>query len=159
MDHHQLDELGEKSLFDGGDLSLIATKRPEDFYGRWLDDPKSVNSDHRMPVFKLDELPRADLLLFLQSLGKAATENFSKAAKPDRDVLERGNKLIAEHRCAACHELPMELKSEVNRTTVDKKSDWEKGCLAMSDWSWRATRAARSRHSGDEMGRPCGNRQ
>ena len=74
------------------------------------------------------------MLLFLQSLGKAATENFTKAEKPERDVLTRGKSLIARHRCAACNELPKDLKSEVNRTLVDGTSDWEGGCLAMRDW-------------------------
>ncbi len=130
---HQLDELGERSLFDGGDLSLIATKRTQDFFGRWLDDATSVNSDHRMPKFALTELQRADLMLFLQSLGKAESEKVDKTSKPNQDVLAQGKKLIAEHRCAACHQLPSVLKSEVKKMPIGRMSDWEGGCLARSD--------------------------
>lgn len=130
---HQLNELGEQNLFDGGDLSLVAAKRSPDFFGRWLDDPASVNSNHRMPVFKLAELQRADLILFLQSLGKPASKDGEKPVQPGRDMLARGKNLLVSHRCAACHELPANLRSEVKRTVVVATSDWEKGCLTKSD--------------------------
>lgn len=130
---HQVGELGEKGLFDGGDLSMVATKRTEDFFGRWLDNPTAVNSDHRMPVFKLDELQRADLLLYLQSLGKAASSTKQRTAPSDRALLARGKELIVQNRCAACHQLPTDLKLAVKKTPIGKASDWDNGCLGKSD--------------------------
>lgn len=130
---HQLGELGDKHLFDGGDLSSIAAKRTDDFFGRWLDDPASVNSDHRMPVFKFNELQRADLLLYLRSLGNASVTQVAKSDRPTGEVLARGKRLIAEHRCGACHQLPTDLKAEVQHTPIGKSSDWEAGCLQTSD--------------------------
>ena len=130
---HQLGELGEKSLFDGGDLSLVAAKRPDDFFGRWLDDPANVNSDHRMPQFKLAELQRADLLLFMQSLGKVDAAIVGAKDKAARDSLARGKKLLAEHRCGACHQLPKDLMSDVKQIPIGSSSDWDGGCLASSD--------------------------
>jgi hypothetical protein len=130
---HQLGELGDKGLFDGGPLDSIAAKRPADFFGRWLDDPASVNSQHRMPEFKLSELQRADLLLFLQALGTATAPAPDNSGHPEREVQRQGKKLIAEHRCGACHHLPEDLKAELVHTAVGKSSDWEGGCLNTSE--------------------------
>ena len=132
---HQLGELGDRSLFDGGDLSLVAAKRTQDFYGRWLENPATVNSDHRMPVFKLSALQSADLQLFLQSLGPATTASLKSIGSgyPDRDIRARGKQLIAAHRCAACHKLPTALTATVKRTALRSPSDWESGCLQTGD--------------------------
>ena len=132
---HQLGELGDRSLFDGGDLSLVAAKRTQDFYGRWLENPATVNSDHRMPVFKLSALQSADLQLFLQSLGSATTASLKSIGSgyPNRDTVTRGKQLIAEHRCAACHRLPSALTANVKRIAIRSTSDWESGCLQTGD--------------------------
>ena len=132
---HQLGELGDRSPFDGGDLSLVAVKRTQDFFGRWLENPAAVNSDHRMPVFKLSALQSADLQLFLRSLGPATTASLKSIGSgyPDRDLLARGKQLIAEHRCAACHKLPAALTATVKRSVLRSTSDWESGCLQTGD--------------------------
>ncbi len=131
---HQLGDLGEKNLFDGGNLIGTAEKRPADFFGRWLDSPESVNRDHRMPVFKLDELQRADLILYLQSLHAANFESNSPTkAHPSRDQLARGKSLIAEHRCAACHQVPDDLSTKAPKIAISDTADWEGGCLTASE--------------------------
>lgn len=129
---HQVNELGETSLFDGGHLSSIAAKRTVNFFARWLEKPASVNADHRMPEFNLQPLERADLAMFLQSLGHASNEpNASDRSeeKPKKPEANRGKQLIAEHRCGACHQLPKKLDSDLKRIAIGATSDWERGCL------------------------------
>ena len=128
---HQLGELGEQSLFDGGDLSAIAKKRTQNFFVRWLENPAATNAQHRMPQFDLQPLERADLAMFLQSLGKVESASLAKTS--DTNELERGKALIVAHRCGACHELPTNLRSEQKRTEIGSASDWERSCLAKAD--------------------------
>ncbi len=134
---HQLDQLGERSLFDGGDLSSLSSKRTAEFHVRWLENPGSVNADHRMPIFDLTPLQRADLALFLNSLTKSeqgSTKLGRKALdQPKSAVLEQGKLLIAKHRCGACHTLPQPLQSEPKRIALVATSDWAHGCLGASD--------------------------
>ena len=65
---HQVGDRGLAGLFGGGDLSAVADKRPADFFARWLADPAAINPAHRMPVFKLSDLDRQDLTLYLATL-------------------------------------------------------------------------------------------
>ena len=80
---HTIGPVGTASLFSGGDLSDIASKRPAEFFLRWLDDPAKLNADHRMPVFKLSQLERDDLTAYLSTLriSKDAGANTSPEAQ------------------------------------------------------------------------------
>ncbi len=135
---HQVGELGERSAFDGGDLSAVAKKRTKEFHARWLENPANVNRDHRMPVFSLQPLQREDLVLYLQSLGSTSDLVSGSAAKAveaeqQRSNVALGKQLIARHRCAACHDLPGELKSDANRIAIRAESDWAGSCLRAAD--------------------------
>lgn len=99
---HQIDGKGKDAPFGGGDLSRIAAKRPSGFFALWLKDPKQLNTHHRMPVFDLDQKEINDLSVYLASLGKTA-ERPTDLSQADA---ENGKKLLAEKRCAACHEIP-----------------------------------------------------
>ncbi len=133
---HQLGELGSEKLFDGGDLSNIATKRTEKFLARWLENPAQVNSDHRMPIYKLSPLEQADLTLFLQNLrGQPAADEVSTGSTnqaPDNQFAH-GRRLIEKLQCAACHKLPIALQSRRDRMPINAGSDWTQACLTSPD--------------------------
>ncbi|MCU0880073.1 MAG: hypothetical protein MUF06_20065, partial [Pirellulaceae bacterium] len=120
---HQHGELGESGLFGGGDLTAIGAKRPQEFFARWLADPASLNRHHRMPVFDLSAVERDSLALWLGQQGKPAPLE-------QTGNVERGERLVAERRCAACHALP---GAEVAATAPRLKplsaaSDWNRSC-------------------------------
>ena len=54
-------------------LRELMERQPVRFFVRWLDDASRVNADHRMPQFKLESLERADLAVYLTTLGEAST--------------------------------------------------------------------------------------
>ena len=113
-------------LFGGGDLSGIATKRPADFFSRWLAKPESISAAHRMPQANLSDLQREDISLYLATLK-------TKAGKESGEIkgdATRGNKLIQQYRCAACHNLPEKLNGQsFKKSSLEAKSHWEAGCL------------------------------
>jgi mono/diheme cytochrome c family protein len=120
---HQHGELGESGLFGGGDLTAIASKRPQEFFARWLADPASLNRHHRMPVFDLSAVERDSLALWLSQQGKPAQ------LKQQGDV-KRGKRLVTEQRCAACHALTGgEAAAKVSRLkALSAASDWNRSC-------------------------------
>ncbi len=120
---HRHDDVGTKGLFAAGDLARVGRKRPSETLFRWLDDPAAINAQHRMPVFALSALERADLAEYL-----SPTEPL-KTVSLDAPVLERGKQLLAEHRCGACHDLPEKLKHPVLTTPFTETSRWDAGCL------------------------------
>jgi cytochrome c553 len=120
---HQHGELGESGLFGGGDLTAIGAKRPQEFFARWLADPASLNRHHRMPVFDLSAVERDSLALWLGQQGKPTQLKQQGDAK-------RGEQLVAERRCAACHALPGgEAAAKVSRLkALSAASDWNRSC-------------------------------
>ena len=129
---HQKNGLGVTSLFDGGDLSNIAAKRPEDFFARWLDDPSRINRDHRMPNFELTGQENADLAAYLANDSHDVPHDVAKLdgnfATQTAEAITRGKTLIRQLRCAACHRIDAE-PSEPNKTRIDNHSDWNRSCL------------------------------
>lgn len=77
-------------LFSGGDWSKIFVKRRRAFSLRWLNDPASVNEQHRIPIFDLTINERHDLAAYLATLGGNESKNDTQASG---DV-ERGVGLI-----------------------------------------------------------------
>ncbi|HEX5104200.1 MAG TPA: c-type cytochrome, partial [Pirellulaceae bacterium] len=128
---HQHGDLGESGLFGGGDLTNIAAKRPAEFFARWLTDPASLNKHHRMPVFELSADERTSLALWLAK--QRAVGNALRGVPPG-DVA-RGEKLIQQFRCAACHTLPG--VKDGSRNSFAKQlaaaSDWTRSCAGESD--------------------------
>ena len=132
---HQMYGLGASNLFGGGDLSAVALKRPASFFAAWLADPTALNESHRMPVFALTALERADLAEYLalargSERDKSPALTFTLERRPDADWLERGRQVVESRRCAACHTLG-------ERRTLDERqrlgslsaaSDWSRSC-------------------------------
>ncbi len=122
-------------LFQGGDLGEVASKRSAESLLRWLRDPASMNANHRMPLPDLNALEQQDVALYLATLGdsskKAEQGNQKTSNKGDA---QRGAKLIAEHRCAACHQVPKALEYKApNRLALKAESRWDAGCLNLPD--------------------------
>ena len=125
---HRVGEVGHSDLFGGGDLSAIAAKRPRLFFDRWLAEPETLNSQHRMPVFDLTGEERRDISTYLASLGRATVANQSAASMPS-DVVAQGERLFAEYRCGACHAGPTKpVGAELPKTKISAKSNWERAC-------------------------------
>lgn len=104
---HELNGLGSSDPFGGGDLSGIATKRPPDFFERWLRDPASINKNHRMPVFELSAKERRQLSAYLATVGARSDRQVSGVDGPyTQPLVERGAELVRSFRCGSCHELP-----------------------------------------------------
>ena len=127
---HRVGELGHDGPFGGGDLSSIASKRPAEFFARWLAHPETINRQHRMPVFALADDERQSLSLYLQSLGEAATD--SSAAGIDQTA--RGAAIVQAARCSACHALPESppagKRLPLDQTALENES---RSCLFAAD--------------------------
>jgi mono/diheme cytochrome c family protein len=102
---HRVGDLGMENLFGGGDLALVASKRPADYFARWLTEPDSINPDHRMPLFRLDALEVQSLSLYLQTLGGPTVKPAGDPA-PGTERAERGRQIVRRAGCAQCHALP-----------------------------------------------------
>ncbi len=101
---HRTDGLGTAGLFDGGDLSAIAAKRPAGFFARWLKDPAAVNPAHRMPVVRLNDQEVVDLAAYLSKQGEPTPAAVGEVATDQ--LLRQGRQIIEQKRCAACHQIP-----------------------------------------------------
>ena len=125
---HTWNSLGESTHYGGGPLDHAADRRSGEWLTTWLADPNRVNSRHRMPLVKLSDKERSQIVLALRELS-------SQSATPDsptpidRSLASHGWKLIEQARCSACHELPgkpAEFRSVISLT--DPKVSWDRGC-------------------------------
>ncbi|HWB01071.1 MAG TPA: hypothetical protein VG713_21415, partial [Pirellulales bacterium] len=127
---HRLDARGAQALFGGGDLTAIADKRPGDFFAHWLTKPEEINRSHRMPVFRLAAIEWADVAMFLATLKGNTSAKPWQPALDDHDTINRGRRLVAEHRCGSCHVLPEAIQGEgPPRLRLSATSRWDTSCL------------------------------
>ncbi len=126
---HQYGELGTASLFSGGDLTHIASKRPGGFFARWLSDPARINQDHRMPQFDLTKEEQRNLAAFLQTSAAGASGQPNETQANDRPAadaqqVERGRHLVATAQCANCHRLPEAGPATRPSIPLSAQSNW-----------------------------------
>ncbi len=122
---HHRGELGRSGLYGGGDLTKIAAKRPPAFFSNWLLDPTALNAHRRMPVFELSEQERIDLAAYLSDGGR----ELKAPPAANNPSARAGEKLVADLRCAACHEI-----TGVKRPTrLPLKSNRGGDCLSGPD--------------------------
>jgi mono/diheme cytochrome c family protein len=117
----------------GGELGRVGGKRTREWLFTWLGQPDRLNADHRMPLFKLSDLERAQLATAL-----AAWKPDTKDAAPlkpvpdeslrDAEVLARGKELVKSARCAACHRIPGIDAPAPLTALVDYAADWKNSC-------------------------------
>jgi len=125
---HTVGKHGNNGPYSGGDLSNIGRKRSVKWISQWLLDPKTLNADHRMPVFKLTATERRKIAVYLASLKNDQSKTSIQRAAPvrkrapakdvdgdtrsltvaarDPKMIARGRKLVEQSRCAACHTIP-----------------------------------------------------
>ena len=127
---HQIGDLGTNSLFSGGDLSRIAEKRPAEFFWRWLDSPQTINAQHRMPVFALEEVERNDLATFLTTLHRESFDGSILAeVRPIDDRLNQAQRLFEALRCASCHGSENGNPKPLHKINLDADADWLNSCV------------------------------
>ena len=126
---HEWQKQGRVGDFGGPRLDDVAKHRTARWLEQWLIDPAKLNPQHRMPVFTLTDDERRQIISAL-----LAPHPPLAVSQPDKNVSretwELGNKLIAESRCASCHELPggeTEQKPAATRPWHDLKLDGD-GC-------------------------------
>jgi mono/diheme cytochrome c family protein len=135
---HTVGKYGKSGPYGGGDLSGIGRKRSRDWLNTWLADPGKLNSDHRMPVFKLSRSERRRLVLYLSSLGldrkqgeRDASASGSSRSTRNVPLVQKGRQLVEAARCAACHRIP-NLKADFSGIPdlAIPVTDWSRSCLA-----------------------------
>ncbi|MBL8829941.1 MAG: hypothetical protein JNM18_23380, partial [Planctomycetaceae bacterium] len=92
-----------------------------------LESPEKLNKRHRMPVFRLATLERADIALHLTSLTGAAKS--LPLPEPTAEVLSRGAQLFGAYRCGACHGSPVDTTVSVKPAPLLTADRWQVGCL------------------------------
>jgi mono/diheme cytochrome c family protein len=134
---HTLDDAHQAQPFDGGDLRLIAAKRPSSFFARWLADPSSLNTDRRMPEFELTSVEREDLAAYLATLGSTPDALDAKPATnetpatPNDALIATGREIFLKQRCVACHRGPGLLAPQPSGRAgpLNAESRWDSSCL------------------------------
>lgn len=119
---HQMNGLGNSDEFAGTALDQIGEKRIAEWFYGWLDDPKSFNTDHRMPKVELTNNEKRQLAVYLSSTG-TRPEDHSEATD-----ISRGKKLVTEARCANCHTIPGH-KPDLTEIPKWKDLSDKAGCL------------------------------
>ncbi len=121
---HSHGDAGKAPLLGGGDLTKLAKKRSRDWVAHWLQDPKSLNADHRMPIVKLTDAERLDLACFL---GGEALPDVPKNAN-----LDAGHALFVSAKCAACHRVSGDKSGETlqlaARSLQASGLNWQLSC-------------------------------
>jgi len=142
---HRVDGLGGGGRFSGPDLSEVGRKHSPEFFIRWLQDPTSLNVDHRMPIYDdpvLDEQQRADLAAFLKALKgnrshRADSWSDRDFAEPPATVVAAGRRLVDRFGCGNCHRLPGKRASAGKPLDWPEKIVWQAGCLGKPDHTAR----------------------
>ncbi|MCC7424965.1 MAG: PQQ-dependent sugar dehydrogenase [Planctomycetaceae bacterium] len=117
----------------GGELGRVGGKRTREWLFTWLGQPDRLNADHRMPLFKLSELERAQLATALagwkpDAKDAAPLQPIADETLRDAQVIARGKELVKSARCAACHRIPGIDPPAPLTDLSDYASDWKNAC-------------------------------
>jgi glucose/arabinose dehydrogenase/mono/diheme cytochrome c family protein len=107
---HEWQQHGQLSPLGGGRLDDVATRRTAAWLDQWLRDPAAINPTHRMPVFKLTDAERQQIITALVGERKFPKEN--EPPKITDQLVARGREVIVAARCAVCHDLPGDVPAE-----------------------------------------------
>jgi mono/diheme cytochrome c family protein len=129
---HQWQGLGQLPALGGGKLDGIGSRRTKAWLDQWLRDPDAVNATHRMPVFKLSDAERQQIVSAL--IGEESFPKENSKPKTTDELVARGKEIVIAARCAACHELPGDVPAApvfVARTPVTAEQIVDGvGCLS-----------------------------
>ncbi len=136
---HQKDQLAHidssSELLGGGALANVSSKRPAEFFRRWLSDPQAINRRHRMPTFQLSALESSDLARYLTSPDENRTGQAASGWLENDSLVNQGQRLVRDRQCAACHEIDASQRPETfsARVALGSQSKWETGCTSTHD--------------------------
>lgn len=127
---HRHQGLGTSDLFDGGDLTHLAAKRPRGFVERWLADPAAVQRAHRMPLMELSPLERNSIALALEAIPASSPAKPAANSVPLGGDVERGKQLFTSRGCVTCHAGPgLDVDRRRAAPVLSQASRWDASCL------------------------------
>lgn len=144
---HTLNMQGVGRSLGGGDLTDVGEKRSRRWLYAWLADPRSLNSDHSMPIFELSDTERRQLAVYLSTSKSNPGDSDDSAKQPahsggqnaktlparpgDAAAVQHGRKLVKSARCAACHRIAG-IEAEVSQLSSlsQPPADWSRSCLS-----------------------------
>ncbi len=129
----------------GPDLSRAGQRLAPAWIARWLDAPRRLFPDTKMPAFRLQQPERSHLTAYLHSLG--GPDQTSKTERPPSPALRgTGRQLAQELGCAGCHDIaPFKNMSPVGPELDgfgDKSSawldwgGWSDATTPRTPWTW-----------------------
>ena len=95
--------------YHGPDLTNVKDRRDVGWLVTWLKSPKSINPQHRMPVFALTEDEQRQIVAALsqQTTNHTASPPATGPEKIDTDAsaIARGRELVIKANCSSCHKI------------------------------------------------------
>lgn len=131
--------------YHGPDLSRVSDRRDVAWLQKWLQSPKSINPDHRMPEFALSEDEQRQILAALnQRAANDAASPFAAASgkvATDADAVVRGRELVTKANCAACHKISGIESTKVSRMRplADSANNNGHNCISAQSQAERET--------------------
>ncbi len=110
--------------YQGPDLTNVNDRRDVGWLMTWLKSPKSINPEHRMPLFALTDDEQRQIVAALSQ--PAANDSASSSAvsekiatnaaiATDGAATARGRELVIKANCAACHKISGVQSTKANR--------------------------------------------
>lgn len=96
----------QASPYHGPDLTDVGKRRDATWLLTWLETPKVINADHRMPLFALSEDERRQIVAALSPSAEVNSATARGEILSAEAAALRGRDLIRTARCASCHAIP-----------------------------------------------------
>jgi cytochrome c2 len=127
---HTHGDIGQSQSHFGGDLTQVGGKRSAAWLEAWLKDPSKLNRDHRMPVVKLADTERRQVVAYLSRIVTAKVSPPAEAGAGGR--VASGRELVEAARCAACHRIPGidSPREGIAKSLAEPVRDFENSCLS-----------------------------
>ncbi|MGF1508585.1 MAG: c-type cytochrome [Myxococcota bacterium] len=116
----------QPSFLTGPELLRIGEKASRAWMYAWLENPKAMWPNARMPDFHLSESERLDLVAYLEGLrapGAPAAAGTAADWPGDPDLIRRGEALVRRLGCYGCHEIPGFQRSGMAGPTLEGFGD------------------------------------
>jgi hypothetical protein len=107
---HSWHDIGSESLWGGGPLERIGTKRTAEFLNAWLTSPTQVRPESRMPTVDLTAEERSALITFMtydHDQTDRSSEPLEHPSSPASMAIDQAAALIQRTGCGECHQLPV----------------------------------------------------
>ena len=118
-------------------LADVGAKWPEARLRQFLTSPTDLHPEGGMPDFAIRPIDAARLAGYLSTFGGAdksttSSESKKKPDAPDAQLVAQGKRLVEQHGCAACHDLPgVKLPTDF-AAPLGSDSSLASGCLAVN---------------------------